>query len=104
VSARRDPIDLERLRRAVHLDVRELGPARYQVSGGEQPHLVTLEPTPACDCADCRYRSVRCAHRLAVALHCGHPAVLARLRELVDRPRRRGRASTAGVCSFGLVA
>jgi hypothetical protein len=105
-AARSPMISLPRLARAVHLNVQPLGDGRYRVSGGRDPHTVETQPAPSCNCMDALYRPAeRCAHRLAVALHRGHPRVLAALRRLVLAPKRSvRRSSTAGVTATGLVA
>jgi len=58
-----------RLRRALDLRVERRG-TRFQVSGGLEPHLVTLRPQPTCDCADFGKGST-CKHLLAVRLKVG---------------------------------
>jgi hypothetical protein len=77
-------IDAERLRRAVHLDVRADGEGAWVVTGGAAPHRVTeLWGMMECNCADRAIRRTRCKHLLAWALATGHPAALRGLREVV---------------------
>jgi hypothetical protein len=49
------------------LTVEQLAPSRYRVHGGQQPHVVTLDPSPRCDCPDFTYRGRTrpCKHVLA---------------------------------------
>jgi hypothetical protein len=45
-------------------------PSLYHVTGGEQPHIVNLDPrtdTP-CDCMDARIRRAVCKHQHAVGV------------------------------------
>lgn len=61
-------VDPYRLRRALDLQVRRSGPASI-VSGGLEPHRVSLGPTARyCDCADFG-RGHECKHILAVRIH-----------------------------------
>ena len=44
-----------------------LGPRRFRVSGGSEPHIVDLTNAIAlCDCPDRRYRHTICKHIAAV--------------------------------------
>jgi hypothetical protein len=52
------------------LTVEPLGAGRYRVSGGREPHVVTIDATAArCDCADFAYRQRACKHLRAVLDH-----------------------------------
>lgn len=54
----------------VLLPVEPLGDARYRVSGGVAPHVVTIGNGPvSCDCADFRFRRRECKHIRAVVHH-----------------------------------
>ena len=83
------PVDVERLRRAVHLP----DPVRREdftwAVGPE--HIVSPLSAPAerCSCSDCRYRpGVQCKHQLSVQLlEALGPELLAALRSLVPPPR-----------------
>ena len=76
-------VDRVRLARAVHLTVHRVGPGRYRVEGGREPHLV--EHT-VCNCVDDRMRHGACKHRLAVGLRYGNRQLLRALRDLVPKP------------------
>lgn len=91
-------------RAAKQLRVQRDGPGRFIVTGGKQPHVVTLRPRPSCDCADAMYRpSIRCAHRFAVGLFLGRREALEALRLVVVVPAR-AKASTKGAdVALGLV-
>jgi hypothetical protein len=91
-------LDLERLRRAVRLEVVRVRHGEYVVHG----HRVTGADVLVCDCADSVMRhAVVCKHRLAVELRRGNPEVLAALAALVpvraprepNRPRQRPRGA-----------
>lgn len=56
--------------RAESLTVEPLGPGRFRVTGGSEPHVVDLTSATAfCDCPDRRYRHRLCKHILAVDRH-----------------------------------
>ncbi len=88
--------DLERLARAVWLDVTRLDPGRFRVSGGARPHQVRIgKGYRNCDCADFALNGQSwCKHALAVALRQGHPGVLRGLRKLIAQPKRGRRTET----------
>ena len=59
-------VDPYRLRRSLDLKVQTVGPGAYRVTGGLEPHEVTVSgPAWACDCVD-RERGNACKHLLAV--------------------------------------
>jgi hypothetical protein len=82
-------IDLERLARAVHLDVEQIGNGAFMVSGGSRAHVVSKDSM--CDCEDARRRRGHCKHQLRVALATGDPEVLLALRRLIPLPSRQQR-------------
>lgn len=82
-------IDLERLARAIHLDVRHVGDHLYEVEGGSRPHVVDLKRPQECDCEDATFRQIACQHLLAVALLNGDRDCLRTLRFWVPRPGAR---------------
>ena len=82
-------ISLDRLARAVHLNVERLTDHRYRVSGGEREHLVSLDEALECDCENRAYRGVACAHLLACMLAEGDRDCLRSLRYWVPRPGAR---------------
>lgn len=77
-----EQVDPYRLRRAQELSVRSRGSRRYGVTGGLEPHRVSLPPegAPRCDCADFAKGNV-CKHILAVRLYRGDRS----LKHLVER-------------------
>ncbi len=84
-----------RLRRAIRLDCVSLGDA-WLVTGGAQPHHVTLQG--ACDCYDSLYRvhadpSFRCKHQLRVALAEGDARAWSLLRAALPLPTRSRRTA-----------
>ena len=80
-------IELNRLARAIHLDVEELADGLYCVTGGAEPHTVDLHEEQWCRCRDvAKYRGVHCQHELAVKLHRGDRDCLRSLRYWVPRP------------------
>lgn len=88
-------VDLSRLERGVNLEVAAVGPGRYRVAGGEEPHWVDLRSPahPRCDCGDHLWRERVCKHILAALLHEGDPQVIRAVGELVRSLRRRARAA-----------
>jgi len=49
------------------LTVEQIGPGRFMVRGGSEPHVVDLTAATAwCDCPDRRYRHRLCKHLHAV--------------------------------------
>ena len=88
-------VDLLRLSRAVHLDVRPTGDGRYHVMGGETAHDVDLQAMPyQCNCVDHRTHA-RCKHVLACQLRAGDPEIIRQLRRLIPIPRRGQRVKVA---------
>ena len=88
-------VDLSRLERGVGLEVTEVGPGRYAVRGGNEPHWVDLRTPnqPRCDCGDHLWREQVCKHILAALLREGDERVLGALRELVRELRTLSRAA-----------
>ncbi|HET6344747.1 MAG TPA: SWIM zinc finger family protein [Myxococcota bacterium] len=82
-------VDLDRLERALSLQVVRVEPGRFQVAGGAQTHWVDLYTTelPRCDCGDHLWRDRVCKHILAALLREGNERVLASVRELVGTLR-----------------
>jgi hypothetical protein len=82
-------VDLQRLERCLQLHVDRVGPGRYHVGGGEQPHWVDLYTTgmPRCDCGDHLWRDQLCKHLLAALLREGDERVLTSIRDLVTHLR-----------------
>ncbi len=78
--------DLNRVARAIHLDVEPLPSGRWIVTGGSAPHIVSQG---ACDCTDFVLRGAPCKHLLAVALRRGDPEVISLLHLMVPLPRAR---------------
>ena len=55
------------LARAAGLTVEQVGPGRFRVTGGSEPHVVDVTYAVAyCDCPDRRYRHRICKHLSAV--------------------------------------
>jgi hypothetical protein len=49
------------------LTVEQIGPGRFRVTGGSEPHVVDLTAATAfCDCPDRRFRHRPCKHLAAV--------------------------------------
>ena len=88
-------VDLSRLERGVGLEVTEVGPGRYAVRGGNEPHWVDLRTPnqPRCDCGDHLWREQVCKHILAALLREVDERVLRALGELVRELRTLGRAA-----------
>ncbi len=61
---------MDRIGRALSLDVIVMGPGVYYVTGGEEPHWVNLaDPmVPPCDCGDHTFRERTCAHIVAARM------------------------------------
>lgn len=74
-------IELGRLQRAIHLDVEELAPGLYRVSGAG--HQYTVWYGYACPCAD---RVRPCKHDMAIELYRGNRDYLRSLRAIVPLP------------------
>ena len=75
-------IDIYRQRRARELTVIPLGPNRFRVTGGSDPHeLDTVDGILRCDCADFAKGTRACKHVLAVRRYCDDPE-LAKVSEL----------------------
>jgi hypothetical protein len=79
-------VDPARLARSLHLSARRIGPGRYRVVGGREPHWVDLRTRriPRCDCGDHLWRDRVCKHILAVLLREGDEHVIASIGQLVD--------------------
>lgn len=89
-------LHLERLARAIHLDVEQLGDHLYRVTGGSQPHIVDLLRARECDCQDAEWqREWACQHLSAVMLANGDRDALRSLRYWVPRPGARRLVSRA---------
>ena len=83
-------IHLERLARAIHLDVERLSDHRYRVTGGARPHVVDLGASQECDCEDATFqRAYACQHLTATMLAEGDRDCLRTLRYWVPRPGAR---------------
>lgn len=84
------PLEGARLRRAstrlVATRVRD-HPFHYRVSGGAEPHWVSLYPYFDCDCADFIHHDVVCSHILACLLELAHPFVVQQARRALADPR-----------------
>ena len=78
-------IDARRLARAVWLEAEKLGPGRYRVSGGSEPHDVNLgtQEGQQCNCPDYLWRGNLCKHVLLVKLLEGDADVVRALRKAV---------------------
>ena len=62
-------VDVYRLRRALELQLADAGDGHYQVTGGQEPHIVRVEGALlCCDCLDAG-KGYQCKHMLAVRLH-----------------------------------
>lgn len=102
-------IEAGRLERCLGLAVEHVGPGRYVVTGGEEPHWVDLRSrfVPRCDCGDHLWRERVCKHILAALLREGDERVIREVGGLVHalralvavnqppRRRRRGRGAEA---------
>jgi hypothetical protein len=95
-------VETGRLERCLGLEVEPIGPGRYVVTGGDEPHWVDLYSrfVPRCDCGDHLWRERVCKHILAALLREGDERVIREvsglvhaLRELVAScaPPKRGR-------------
>ena len=84
-DAGHEAVDPGRLHRAIWLDIERMGPGRYKVEGGRDPHSVDLA-VGGCDCADAAYRKAVCKHELAARLREGDPMVIRALRLIVPEP------------------
>ena len=96
-------VESGRLERCLGLEVERVGPGRYLVTGGDEPHWVDLRSrfVPRCDCGDHLWRERVCKHILAALLREGDERVIREvgglvhaLRELVAShgpPKRRRR-------------
>lgn len=82
-------VDLARLERSLELRVRRVGPGRYLVTGGKEPHWVDLytRRLPRCDCGDHIWRERVCKHILAVMLREGDERVITAVAQLVGTLR-----------------
>ncbi len=78
-------VDLSRLERGVGLEVTGVGPGRYTVRGGSEPHWVDLRTPnhPRCDCGDHLWREQICKHILAALLREGDEHVIRAVAQLV---------------------
>jgi hypothetical protein len=100
-------VEAGRLERCLGLTVEHVGPGRYLVAGGTEPHWVDLRSrfVPRCDCGDHLWRERVCKHILAALLREGDERVIREvgglvhaLRELVashEPPKRRRRGAKA---------
>ena len=92
-------MDAARLVRAVHLTVERVAPGRYLVTGGAEPHEVTVDAagTLRCACTDALVHrgAIGCKHTLAVRLMRADADVLEALRDVVPMPKRARRARVA---------
>ena len=92
-------MDTTRLTRAVFLEAHRVGPGRWIVTGGAEPHVVTMAEGGAfaCDCRDHAVHGgvVGCKHTLRVRLARADTDVLEALREVVPMPKRARRARVA---------
>ena len=88
-------VDLSRLMRGIELEVSVVGPGRYAVRGGNEPHWVDLRTPnqPRCDCGDHLWREQVCKHILAALLREGDERVLRAVAELVRELRAVRRAA-----------
>jgi hypothetical protein len=90
VGSDRMRTQLDRLARAVHLEVARHGGGDWLVTDGAQPHVGSA--AGQCDCLDASLRRVACKHVLAARLAAGDTAMLRAVRPLVPpRHRRPGR-------------
>lgn len=82
-------VDLSRLERSLGLGVEAVGPGRYCVTGGDEPHWVDLHSAlhPRCDCGDHLWRESVCKHILAAMLREGDERVLGAIGQLVRELR-----------------
>jgi hypothetical protein len=78
-------VDLARLERGLVLHVTAVGPGRYAVRGGDEPHWVDLRTPnqPRCDCGDHLWRERVCKHILAALLREGNEHVIRAVAQLV---------------------
>ena len=91
-------MDAARLARAAHLTVERVAPGRYLVTGGAEPHEVTVDTGGVwrCDCTDYAvHGGIGCKHTLAVRLRRADADVLEALRDVVPMPKRARRARVA---------
>jgi hypothetical protein len=95
-SAESSGVDLARLQRAIHLDVKRLSDGRFLVAGTER-RVVDLAAAFPCECPDARIQGGPCKHELAVRLQVGDADVLAALRSIVPRDGRDARELAAAV-------
>lgn len=86
-------VELGRLESALRLRVREIGPHRFEVTGGAEPHFVDLSPGTACpcDCGDFTWRGGShpgpCKHMLRAMLAEGDDRTLLAVAALVAAMR-----------------
>jgi hypothetical protein len=82
-------VDSQRLERCLGLEVEPIGPGRYVVTGGDEPHWVDLYSrfVPRCDCGDHLWRERICKHILAALLREGDERVIRELGGLVHALR-----------------
>jgi hypothetical protein len=82
-------VDMARLERGLGLEAARVGPGRYRVVGGSEPHWVDLHTRnqPRCDCGDHLWRERICKHILAALLREGDERVLRAVRQLVNELR-----------------
>jgi hypothetical protein len=84
-----------RLERCLGLTAVRVGPGRYRVTGGDEPHWVDLRSrfVPRCDCGDHLWRERVCKHILAALLREGDPRVIAEVGGLVRTLRTTAQPS-----------
>ncbi|HEY0035791.1 MAG TPA: SWIM zinc finger family protein [Longimicrobium sp.] len=88
-------IETGRLERCLGLAAERVGPGRYRVVGGTEPHWVDLRSrrVPRCDCGDHLWRERVCKHILAALLREGDERVIREISGLVRQLRDRVRAA-----------
>lgn len=96
-SPYRPALDLQRVARAVLLQVEPLANDTYRVDGGADSYYVSLAPFFTCDCGDAIFRESICKHQIAALLHEGDEEAVAIVDELREayRARRAARRTAA---------
>jgi helicase len=79
------PVDPYRLRRALELKCLQSGQDSWTVTGGLEPHQVTNNGSPHCDCPD-HAKGHTCKHILAVQLASGDPTLTKAIQFLSNHP------------------
>jgi hypothetical protein len=82
-------VDRARLERSLTLHGERVGPGRYRLTGGKEPHWVDLYTAahPRCDCADHLWRETICKHILAALIREGNERVIGEVGRLVAEMR-----------------